>query len=64
MMQNTPTSATIRGEDVPREDWDRAPWNRWSFQHVREIVPTTTVWRGPGPVSSLPRNLQAIDAIS
>lgn len=52
------------GTSVPREDWDRAPWNRWSFQHVRELVPTVGVWRGPGPVATLPRRPQAIDAIS
>jgi hypothetical protein len=32
----------------PREDWDRAPWNRWTFHHVREMVPTAEVWRGTG----------------
>jgi CubicO group peptidase (beta-lactamase class C family) len=36
-------------------DWDRPPWNRWSFQHVREILPTAEVWRGTGPVRALPR---------
>jgi CubicO group peptidase (beta-lactamase class C family) len=49
---------------LPREDWDRAPWNRWSFQHVREIVPTATVWRGPGPSMLLPRAHQDIDSIT
>ncbi len=48
---------------IPRPDWDRAPWNRWTFQHVREMVPTTQVWRGLGPASPLPENLQEIDAI-
>ncbi|PLP57125.1 6-aminohexanoate hydrolase [Mesorhizobium loti] len=38
----------------PRFDWDRAPWNRWAFQNMRQIVPTVEVWRGPGPVSELP----------
>jgi CubicO group peptidase (beta-lactamase class C family) len=33
---------------LPRLDWDRPPWNRWAFQHVREIVPTAEVWRGHG----------------
>lgn len=37
----------------PRMDWDRPPWNRWSFQHVREFLPTAEVWRGQGPVSEL-----------
>jgi len=31
---------------IPLQDWDRAPWNRWAFQHIREILPTTEVWRG------------------
>ena len=48
---------------IPRQDWDRAPWNRWTFQHVREMAPTAQVWRGPGPVSALPAQPQEIDAI-
>lgn len=39
----------------PKLDWDRPPWNRWSFQHVREILPTAEIWRGAGPVRALPR---------
>jgi CubicO group peptidase (beta-lactamase class C family) len=45
---------------VPRLDWDRPPWNRWAFQHIREILPTAEVWRGDGPpgaVASAPREL-------
>lgn len=49
---------------VPRQDWDRAPWNRWTFQHVGDILPTTTVRRGPGPASPLPVNLEDIDAVA
>lgn len=45
----------------PKAEWDRAPWNRWSFQHVREIVPTVDVWRGSGPVRALPRHEQNLD---
>jgi CubicO group peptidase (beta-lactamase class C family) len=45
---------------VPRADWDRGPWNRWAFQHVREIVPTAEVWRGDGPVHALPRDVQEL----
>ena len=48
----------IRRVDVPREDWDRAPWNRWSFQHLREILPSAEVWRGSGPAAMLPRATQ------
>ncbi|MGE0004447.1 MAG: serine hydrolase domain-containing protein [Parvibaculaceae bacterium] len=44
-------------------DWDRPPWNRWSFQHVREILPTAEVWRGSGPESvftQVPQDLGGI----
>ena len=42
------------GPLIPREEWDRAPYNRWAFQNVRQMVPTAQVWRGPGPVMALP----------
>ncbi len=34
--------------------WQNAPTNRWSFQHIREVVPTARVSRGSGPVVPLP----------
>ncbi len=33
------------------ENWDLAPFNRWSFQNMRSLFPTVEVWRGTGPVS-------------
>ena len=42
---------------VPRQDWDRAPWNRWSFQNVRQLVPTAEVWRGKGQAWEIPRRI-------
>lgn len=48
---------------VPRSDWDRPPWNRWSFQHVRELVPTAEVWRGNGHRGRLPRADVNLDAL-
>lgn len=45
------------------QDWDRAPWNRCTFQHVRDLLPTTQVWRGSGPASLVPSDLRDIDAI-
>lgn len=47
-MQGAPPSLV-----VPRLDWDRPPWNRWAFQHMREILPTAEVWRGDGTASVL-----------
>jgi CubicO group peptidase (beta-lactamase class C family) len=29
-------------------NWQIAPYNRWSFQHLREVVPTARVARGAG----------------
>ncbi|MBT8436311.1 MAG: beta-lactamase family protein [Gammaproteobacteria bacterium] len=48
---------------VPREQWDRAPWNRWTFQNVRQILPTTEVWRGSGPVWELARDPRELDHV-
>ncbi len=48
---------------VPRADWDRPPWNRWTFQHIREILPTVEVWRGNGPVRVLPRKERDLDQL-
>jgi CubicO group peptidase (beta-lactamase class C family) len=48
---------------VPFADWDRPPWNRWAFQHVREILPTAEVWRGNGPSSLLPQTPQDLGGI-
>jgi CubicO group peptidase (beta-lactamase class C family) len=53
----------MRASEVPRWDWDRAPWNRWSFQHVADILPTVEISRGNGPVRALPRNEQNLDAL-
>ncbi|MGB8811640.1 MAG: serine hydrolase, partial [Paracoccaceae bacterium] len=34
---------------IPMIDWDRAPWNRWAFQHIRELVPTAAIRRSERP---------------
>ena len=58
-------ASSHRPEDhVPAADWDRAPWNRWAFQHVREMVPTVEVWRGAGPESLLAEARQDIGRIA
>jgi CubicO group peptidase (beta-lactamase class C family) len=49
---------------VPRAEWDIGPWNRWSFQHVREIVPTVAVRRGSAPVCEFPVALRDFGSIS
>ena len=36
------------------ETWDLAPFNRWTFQNVRRVLPTEAIARGEGPPSPLP----------
>lgn len=40
---------------VTLENWQHAPFNRWAFQHVRELIPTARIPRGDGPAWELPR---------
>lgn len=49
-------------QHVPRGQWDRAPFNRWSFQHVREILPTVLVRRG-ATTHPLPRDERDLDGL-
>jgi CubicO group peptidase (beta-lactamase class C family) len=45
--------------------WFRFPQTRWSYSHVRQLVPTSVVRRGTGPVSVLARNERRdIDAVT
>lgn len=59
IMQGSPPPPDMR---VPLIDWDRAPWNRWSFQHVRELVPTACIRRGE-KVTPLPAASGSLDAL-
>lgn len=59
IMQGTPPALV-----PPRMDWDRPPWNRWSFQNIRQILPTAEVWRGAGPVRELPRQERDLDGLA
>ena len=59
IMQGTPPPPEWR---VPRLDWDRPPWNRWSFQHVQELLPTAPVRRGKS-ASDLPAAHEPIEDI-
>lgn len=42
---------------------NRFPQIRWAFSHQRHFLPTSTVWRGEGPVSLLPRAPRNIDDV-
>ncbi|MBX3577587.1 MAG: serine hydrolase [Rhizobiaceae bacterium] len=47
-----------------RLNWDQPPWNRWSFQHITEILPTVEVWRGTGHRSRLEETPHDLDGIT
>jgi CubicO group peptidase (beta-lactamase class C family) len=34
---------------VTLANWQDPPFNRWSFQHLRELIPTQRIFRGHGP---------------
>jgi CubicO group peptidase (beta-lactamase class C family) len=38
---------------VTLENWQDPPYNRWSFQHLREVIPTHRISRGVGPHAAL-----------
>jgi len=45
-------------------NWQDPPFNRWSFQHLREIVPTQRIARGARAKAQVPANQQALDHIA
>jgi CubicO group peptidase (beta-lactamase class C family) len=40
---------------VELDNWLKTPFNRWSFQHVSELLPTAQISRGTGPIARLKR---------
>jgi CubicO group peptidase (beta-lactamase class C family) len=42
------------------ENWDLPPFNRWSFQNVRALIPSVDVHRGTGPVDRLQSDPQPL----
>jgi CubicO group peptidase (beta-lactamase class C family) len=62
-MQGSPPPAdkVIRHSDMSLY---RFPQTRWSFANFRQLVPTSDVWRGASPVSTLPvaidKNIDAL----
>src|SRR5581483_12522756 len=45
---------------VTLANWQEPPFNRWAFQHIRELIPTARISRGTGPVWTLPRAEQDV----
>jgi len=50
LMQGFPPPADAR---VTLANWQEPPYNRWSFSHMRELIPTQRIRRDPGHVTPL-----------
>ena len=49
---------------VTLANWRTAPFNRWAFHHVREIVPSADIPNEPAGVADLPSNPVDLRALS
>jgi CubicO group peptidase (beta-lactamase class C family) len=61
IMAGFPPAADKR---IALENWDLPPFNRWSFQNIRSILPTRIVPRGSAPASIFLRAPQDLDAVA
>jgi CubicO group peptidase (beta-lactamase class C family) len=48
---------------VTLANWQEPPFNRWAFQHVRDLIPTARIRRGEAPVWRLPRDERDLSGI-
>ena len=48
---------------VTLANWRNTPFNRWAFQHVREIVPSADIAHDPSTVRLLPRETMDIGGL-
>lgn len=63
-MSDVPMMAGFPSEPQTRVtllNWQDPPFNRWSFQHLRELIPTQRIPRGHGPASALVHHDRALD---
>ena len=45
-------------------NWQQGSWSRWSFQHIRQIIPTALISRGSGAAWELPSDPVSLRGIS
>ena len=48
-------------QHVTLANWRAAPFNRWGFQHVRELIPTADIPNDPRRVRDLPVQMRSIE---
>ena len=56
IMQGFPPAPNLQVKFSDGSMW-AFPKMRWSFSHVRELGPTSNVWRGSGKATDLPKNI-------
>lgn len=61
MMSGFPPPEEAR---VTLANWRTAPFNRWAFHHVREIVPTAEIAHDPDDIWHLPRKDRSIAGLN
>jgi CubicO group peptidase (beta-lactamase class C family) len=59
MVGNPPAADRL----VTLSNWQGPPCNRWSFQHVGQLIPSARISRGDGPVLELPGALRDVDHV-
>lgn len=52
-----------RNQDVNLGNWREAPQNRWSFHHVRELIPTVNIPNQPNRICALRRTTSDLDGL-
>lgn len=58
LMSGFPSDPSSR---VTLVNWQDPPFNRWSFQHLRELIPTQRISRGTGPARAIAQHPSALD---
>src|SRR5437764_75821 len=51
LMQGFPPGEAVQ---VTLANWRSAPFSRWAFHHVREIVPSAEIAHDPATIAALP----------
>lgn len=49
---------------VTLDNWQDGPANRWSFQHVRELIPTARISRSTGLIRRLPKEEKDLSSLN
>jgi CubicO group peptidase (beta-lactamase class C family) len=61
LMLGFPSAPT---KQVTLANWRKPPFNKWAFQHTREIVPTVDIPNDPDAVWTLPSSLTDLSALT